>query len=506
MICLTTTASTVEETLLQVKENKEYIDMVELRLDMLNENELEDAFRVPQLVKLPVLATFRRKIDGGKSTLSNKLRIAKLRKVVLQGEFTYVDLESDLKKSDFKVKLNNEGEKVDFEDELRQRGIQIIRSLHDFEKVPVGLYSLVEKLAKKGDIPKVAVTPNTIVDVLTLFRMEDELKSVEKKIIVGMGDYGVCTRILYKKLGSMLTYCAPKGPTAAPGQLTPKDMKVLYRADKVNDNTAIYGIIGNPVFHTDSPKIHNPGFDGINYNAIYVPFLVDKIRSFFRLAELIRIHGFSVTAPYKREVLPYLGKITREVMQIGACNTVTRIQGMWKGTNTDYYGFLSPVIEKIKTGSVKKALVIGAGGAASSVVWALVNYGVKVTVINRTVEKAQQLASKTMSSFDSLNHIDKYSGKVDLVVQTTVVGMAPDLTSDPAPDFYFTGKEIVYDLIYSPDHTAFLQRALESGCEVVNGKRMLWEQGLLQFEAFTGYHYPRELVNSFEEILVNNND
>lgn len=494
MICLTTSEPTLTGALKQVERNKEYIDMVELRLDLLEPGELSSAQIFPRLCDLPTIATFRRVVDGGKSKLNDRTRIAKLRDVVLKGDFSYVDIEDDIKKSDLKVK-DDEDVRHDFESELRQKGVKIIRSYHDFEKVPSDLFSRVTKLAKKGDIPKVAVTPNTIVDVVTIFRMQQELKDIKEKIIIGMGDFGVCTRILYKKIGSFLTFSSED--ETAPGQLTPKILKLLYKADQVNDRTNIYGIIGNPVLHTASPKIHNPGFSSIHYNAIYVPFLVDKVRAFFKLAELIHIYGFSVTVPHKRDVLPYLGKITREVKQIGACNTVTRIQGMWKGTNTDYYGFLSPIENEIAGDQIKSALVIGAGGAARAVVWALRNHHVKVTIVNRTLEKAKHLASETMSSYDKLENIKNYSGKVDLVVQTTVVGMAPKENEDPAPELDFLGNEFVYDLIYKPDYTFFLKRAQKAGCKVFNGKRMLLDQGKLQFESFTGYHYPHWIRPEF---------
>lgn len=488
MICLTTSEQTLASALKQVERNKDYIDIVELRLDLLDERELTDAHTFPRLCGFPTIATFRRVSDGGSSKLNDKTRISILRSIVLKGEFSYVDIEEDVKKSDLKVKEEHKEVRNDFEAELRGLGIKIIRSYHDFEKVPTELFSKVTKLAKKGDIPKIAVTPNNIVDVVTIFRVQQELKDIKQKIIVAMGPYGVCTRILYKKLGSMLTFASET--EEAPGQLTPETLKILYRADKVNSKTNIYGIIGNPVLHTASPMIHNPGFDSIHYNAIYVPFLVDKVRTFFKLAELIQIHGFSVTVPHKRDVLPYLGKITREVKQIGACNTVTRIQGMWKGINTDYYGFLAPIEEEIAKDQIKSALVIGAGGAARSVVWALRNHHVKVTIVNRTKEKAIHLASETMSNYDLIENVSKYSGKVDLVVQTTVVGMADSIGINPVPSLDFNGSEYVYDLIYKPENTAFLLKAKDAGCKIYNGKRMLIEQGKLQFEAFTGYHYP----------------
>ncbi len=486
MICLTTTENTLTSTLKQVERNKEYIDIVELRLDMLDEAELASAQIFPRLCPFPTIATFRRVSDGGKSTLSDKNRMIKLREIVLQGDFSYVDIEEDVKKSDLKIKVDDDLPRADFEAELRDKDIKIIRSFHDLEKLPSNLFSLVTKLAKKGDIPKVAVTPNTIVDVVTLFRMNEELKDIKNKIIVGMGDYGVCTRILYKRLGSMLTFSSET--QAASGQLTAKTLKTLYRADQLNNRTNIYGIIGNPVMHTSSPLIHNPGFEAIHYNAVYVPFLVDKVRAFFKLAELIKIHGFSVTIPHKRDVLPYLGKITREVKQIGACNTVTRIQGMWKGTNTDYYGFLSPIETAISNGEIKSALIVGAGGAARAVAWALRNHQVKVTIANRTLNKAKFLASETMSNFIELDKVKTLENSVDLIVQTTSVGMKAD--EDVLEDFEFKKSMYVYDLVYKPKFTKLLLRAEESGCKIIHGSTMLIEQGKLQFESFTGYHYP----------------
>jgi 3-dehydroquinate dehydratase/shikimate dehydrogenase len=363
--------------------------------------------------------------------------------------------------------------------------------LHDFEGVPADLFGRISKMAARGDIPKVAVTPQSMLDVITIFRIHDELREIKEKIIIGMGPWGVCTRILYKRCGSMLSFCSDN--EAAPGQLSAQKMKELYRADAVTDQTHVYGVIGNPVLQTKSPEIHNPGFHAIHYNAIYVPFQVDSVRAFFKLAELLPIYGFSVTIPHKRNVLPYLGRITREVKQIGSCNTVVHIQNMWKGINTDYYGFLEPIMTWISDGSIKSALVIGAGGASRAVVWALRNHDVKVTIVNRTVEHAQALAMETMSAFDSVDHLGAYSGTVDLVVQTTSVGMEPHSQDDAAKGYLFSGKEIAFDLVYKPRETVFLRRAKEAGCRTVSGALMLFEQGKLQFEAFTGYHYPGNL-------------
>jgi 3-dehydroquinate dehydratase/shikimate dehydrogenase len=476
MICLVLTGTTIEENIHLVDQNREYIDLVELRLDLLTDEEKGKALQFPDLVDLPVILTCRRESDGGNYQGTEKKRLALLEHA-LDGNYSYIDIEEDIKRSIIFQKAQN-------------KNVQIIRSFHDFESIPSDLYHRISRLAAKGQIPKVAVYPNSILDVIQLFRIEKELAHIKKKIIVGMGPYGVPTRILYKRLGSYLTFTSDN--EIAPGQISAKTMKEVYRADLVDEKTHIYGIIGNPVLHTKSPYIQNPGFDEIKFNAIYVPFLVDSVRSFFVLAEMLPIYGFSVTVPHKQAVLPYLGKITREVKQIGACNTVVRAKNLWMGINTDYYGFISPLIHEIEGKSIQSALVVGSGGAARSVVWALRNFGCKVTVVNRNVQKAKTLASETMSAFDSLENAYKYEN-VDLIVQTTPVGMENTKDEDPIPSFHFTKTHYVYELIYAPHYTPLLKRAQQSGSKLFFGSDMLINQGKLQFENFTGYHYPKRL-------------
>lgn len=476
MICLVLTGKTIEENLEQFRRNRPYVSILELRVDLLDSENKAKAVGFPQLVDLPVILTCRRKADGGTYGETERHRFTLLEDLA-KGSFSYIDLEDDVKRPLF-------------EQELTDRGVKIIRSLHDFKGIPSDIYHRVARIASKGEIPKMAVTPNSVLDLITLFRMEQELENVKEKIIVGMGDFGVSSRILYRRIGSMLTFCADN--PIAPGQISAKLMKELYRADTIDKRTRIFGVIGNPVLHSFSPQIQNPGFKGINFNAVYVPFLVDSVRSFFILAETLQINGFSVTVPHKQAVLPYLGKITREVKQIGSCNTVVRAKNLWMGTNTDYYGFIEPLITDIDSGVLQTALVIGAGGAARSVVWALRNHGVKVTIVNRDIERARKLADETMSAYDALEHADRYEG-MDLVVQTTSVGMVPDTEGDPIPGYHFNGKEIAYDLVYKPHLTRFLTRAQASGCKLQFGIDMLLRQGKLQFESFTGYHYPKRV-------------
>ena len=478
MICLTLSGPTILDNLQALADNKDSVDICELRLDLLSPSEVAKAADFPSMVDIPVILTLRRVSDGGKCTLQEKARRSLLIDTMKNGGFSYVDIEDDVKKSDV-------------EEAAHSLGMKVIRSYHDFEGVPADIFSRVHSLASRGDVAKIAVTPHSTADIMTLFRINEELKDVPK-IIIGMGEWGVATRILYKKMGSILTF-GSNGKAVAPGMVSARELKLLYRADQLNDNTGIYGIVGNPVMHSLSPQIHNPGFHKIHYNAVYVPFLSESIRSFLTLAEMLRMRGFSVTVPFKVDVVKYLGNITREVKQIGSCNTVVRVPNMWKGTNTDYYGFIHPIEKEIDDGRIKSALVIGAGGAAKAIVWALKMRNVKVMIVNRTKSKADELARLYGVGSDSLDNISQYEGKVDLVVQATNMGLHPYEDVNPAEKFHFSGKEIAYDIVYKPKYTKFLLAAEKAGCSLKFGWDMLMEQGKLQFESFTGYHYPKDI-------------
>ncbi len=476
MLCLTMTGRTLEENL-KLKENlSPLVDLFELRIDLLESIDIPQIAEFSRSVEKPLILTCRRERDGGAYKRTDRTRASQLAQLLESGRFSYVDLEEDFRRSEL-------------EQRAQQRGIEIIRSFHDTASVPSDLFTRMDRIARRGEIPKAAVTADSISNVLTIFSARQQLKELSRYIILSMGDWGVPTRILYKLTGSFLTYVSPEGMPAASGHLDAQAMKHLFRADQVDDRTKIYGIIGNPVMHSASPKIHNPAYMKLGMNAVYVPFLVDDVRTFFSLADLLGISGFSVTVPHKQHVLPYLGKITREVKQIGSCNTVVWEREYWKGVNTDYYGFLKPIYEDLEGERIKKAVVLGSGGSARSVVWALRNHQCSVTILNRTVEKAARLARETGASWGGLDELEKIR-EADLIVQTTSVGMIPNDGQDPIEAYQFRGDEVLYELIYAPEKTKLMKRAEAAGCRLISGKEMLRAQGILQFETFTGLTFP----------------
>ena len=314
-----------------------------------------------------------------------------------------------------------------------------------------------------------------------------------------MGAYGVPTRLLAAKLGCWLTFTSAAGRAAAPGHLDPHAMQRRYRFRTVGAETPVYGLIGNPVAHSRSPQIHNRGLTSAAVAGVYVPFLVDDVERFLDLAPSLGVRGLSVTIPHKEAVMALLHRADRSVSGAGACNTLVRERDGWAGYNTDAAGFMEPLSEQLAAGRIRRATVIGAGGAARAIVWALREAGVDVLIANRTLQRAHTLATEMSAQAVGLTAPDlaqRVAACSDLIVQSTSVGMerhgaaAPDEADDPVAHIPLAGHEIVYDIVYAPPETPLLKRARAAGCEIVFGRQMLLGQAYAQFHLFTGVHYP----------------
>ena len=266
-----------------------------------------------------------------------------------------------------------------------------------------------------------------------------------------------------------------------------------------------YGIIGFPLAQTLSPEIHNRAFKTINFPARYSKIEINPEDFDLKIKKLRtdKWDGFNVTVPYKTKIIKYLDEIDPIAEQIGAVNTVQQISdGRWKGYNTDYSGFLQPIL-KFKS-EIKNCLVIGSGGAAKAVVFGLLNeFQVKnMVILNRTLSKAEQLV-KGISSIkkNSIKVCDFETiipSKYDLIVNTTIIGMGTheqELILDPAE---FSHKQtILYDLIYKTGQTPFLKAGTDMDLLTFNGWPMLVYQANDAFKIWTGENFSDELLSSF---------
>jgi shikimate dehydrogenase len=270
----------------------------------------------------------------------------------------------------------------------------------------------------------------------------------------------------------------------------------------INGQTKLVGLIGYPVEHSLSPAMHNSAFAALNLNWCYVPSPVPPER----LGEAIvglRALGFvgaNVTVPHKQAVMCFLDEVTPETQAIGAVNTIVVREGRSIGYNTDWQGFLTALSEGGFDPQGKRAVVLGAGGAARAVVYALAHDGVQVTVLNRTPSRAQALIRNFSSLFPStflfalpltLQTLEEQTANAHLLVNTTSVGMWPEVGRSPWPEaLSFPSHLTVFDLVYNPGETRFLWQARAAGAKSIGGLGMLVHQGAAAFELWTGEKAP----------------
>ncbi|HEU4432772.1 MAG TPA: shikimate dehydrogenase, partial [Pyrinomonadaceae bacterium] len=196
------------------------------------------------------------------------------------------------------------------------------------------------------------------------------------------------------------------------------------------------------------------------------------------------LRGLSVTAPHKSAVLELLDWIEPTAKEIGAVNTIVVDDDKLRGFNTDAAGFIEPLLKVIDSLSGSRVAVIGAGGAARAAVWALLKQQAAVTLFARDVDKARTLGQAFDVSYESLSSASFTN--YDLVINATPLGSGELVDQLPATAKQLDGARCVYDLVYNPIETRFLQEACKAGCKTVRGLEMLVAQAKNQFELWTG--------------------
>lgn len=239
--------------------------------------------------------------------------------------------------------------------------------------------------------------------------------------------------------------------------------------------------------------MHNSQIKSLGLDAIYIPLLIDPkdLKDGILGMRALNIKGFNVTIPHKEAIMPLLDEIEPSAKAIGAVNTVIRDGNRLIGTNTDCSGFTSSLKEKNIVINHKKILVLGAGGAARAIVYGLCEENAQmICVANRSISRAKALI-EDFSQFGmleacTLENAMKETEKYDMIVNTTSVGMYPNVSDNPLPNVKFKSDAVVVDIIYNPSMTALLQWAQKSGCQVINGLGMFVHQGAIAFSRWTG--------------------
>lgn len=275
----------------------------------------------------------------------------------------------------------------------------------------------------------------------------------------------------------------------------------------ISGKTKVYTILGNPVAHCLSPALHNASFKALKMDSVFIasPVKSGNLEAAVKGLRSLGFQGGTVTAPYKELIIPYLDNITEEGRLIGAINTLYWNKGELWGTNTDGAGFVKALQQNLKPNTLqsKSILIVGAGGAARAITVSLASAGVKnLNIVN--IDKNQALSiSKPLQTLGCKAHVFDWEkndiktalSQSELVINTTSLGMEPNIYDMPPLDVNdFRSWHFFIDVIYQPKETLLLRKAKECGCKTMNGLNMLFEQGILAFNIWTGTQAPVDIM------------
>ena len=482
-ICVSVFADTAERLCEQIHRAEPLADIIELRLDHLKPGEIDNFLSLIPRITKRYLFTFRPRSQGGPRDLSLSERKA-----------LWANLHAKLEGIDYIV-----DHEADLELPAGFDSGRAIVSAHDFGPAAKDARRVFSELShSRAGIIKIAQQAEEITDAVAVWSLlESSASSSNKLIPIAMGEAGKWTRILGLAHGAFLTYASiDAGSETAPGQLSAEDLRDLYRVKELDVGTAVYGIIAGDTSYSMSPYMHNPAFHARGINAVFVPLQIADLDAFLRrmvnrgTREVeLNFKGFSVTNPHKQSIIRHLDEVDPDAAAIGAVNTVKILNGKLCGYNTDAEGFIKPLIERFGDLEDSRSAVIGTGGAARACVYMLKKHGSEVTVLGRDVLKAESLATNLGTLARPLP-ASTFSG-FDIVVNATPAGTRGPLANETvAVAEQLTGTKVVYDLTYNPAETRLAVEAAKADAIFIGGLEMLINQGVRQFEIWTGRDAP----------------
>jgi 3-dehydroquinate dehydratase/shikimate dehydrogenase len=479
-------------------------EMLELRTDYVvsfDNDKLEELISAGKKTDLPIIVTSRDASQGGQNNLPALLRKQILIEAVKCGadlidcefaNFIREDFGEDIKKA---LKENTK--------------TKLILSEHNFKEPFEDLAEIYEEMYSvyPSAIAKIAYKANHINDCFAAFDIMHEYG--KNAIAICMGEAGIISRIVAKKLGGFLTFASiEEKQGTAPGQVSIEKMKNLYRFDTINKDTKFFGVIADPVGHSISPAVHNACFAAKNINAVYLPLLVssgklefDAFLNNITSRPWLGFKGFSVTIPHKVNALEYAQEKGEQIdpvaVRIGAVNTlIVGINERINGCNTDYAGAMDALTGAMgisrKQLKGKTIACLGAGGVARAIVAGLADVGAKITIYNRTVEKAQGLAHEFECHFAGIDEIQNLNA--DIIINCTSIGMYPKVNDSPLPAECLKSSQTVFDTVYNPFETQLLRDAKKAGAKIVNGAEMFICQAEEQFKMFAQTDCPMDVI------------
>jgi 3-dehydroquinate dehydratase / shikimate dehydrogenase len=490
-------------------------DLVEYRIDESFSGSGEEAEigRVVRLVAespLPCIVTCRPTAEGGHYDGPDDARIAlfeRLGTAFGKGErpprFIDVELSTLVRSANIRQKIKLA---VEHPEQVRDLSTSLILSLHDFQGRPSDLSRRLLALQAEpaAKVLKIAYRARSLRDNLDLFEL---LQHRDRPMIaLGMGEFGLMSRVLAPKFGGFLTFASLRPETAtAPGQPTIAELLSLYRFRSIGARTAVYGVVGWPVGHSLSPRVHNAGFGATGHDGVYLPLPTPAGYESLKATLLELLHfpglhlgGLSITLPHKENLVRLARElgwgIDETAQEMGAANTLVADDDGVRIFNTDVVGLMAALGgEQALAG--RQVVIVGAGGVGRAAAYGAASAGAEVSIINRTHARAEAMASELtrLNLKGSLRATEVAMG--DVLINCTPAGMR----GGPAPDQvpvsldHMPPHAVVMDTVYTPEHTPLLAAAAERGLSAISGVSMFVEQAAAQFSAWTGRKAPRDL-------------
>ncbi len=270
----------------------------------------------------------------------------------------------------------------------------------------------------------------------------------------------------------------------------------MLKKPYITARTNVLCVIGHPIEHSMSPIMHNAALKDLSLDYVYVAFNIppNDLKKAVLGFKMFSIKGINVTIPHKENIIPYLDEIDPLAEKIGAVNTIKNEGKYLIGKNTDASGAKKALLDAGCEITGKKALILGAGGAAKAVSFAISEDLDAVYIANRTEKRAIKLAKdltnkttiKAVGKNMSINTLKNLVNDVDILINTTPLGMYPDIEESPISEEILHNNLFVFDIVYNPLETRLLKEASKIGCKTLGGLDMFVNQGALAFEWWTG--------------------
>jgi shikimate dehydrogenase/3-dehydroquinate dehydratase type I len=509
MICIPITDKTHKDALQTIERSAHAADAVELRMDLIPDGDLPGliaaARRASKRVK--IIVTCRRPeeallpepadLPSRREGVSEVTKINLLKQAVELGA-DFVDIELACGDKAIRQLLSF----------IRRQksATQMIVSWHDISKTPSlkELKSIFEACVKVGaDIVKIVPYARKMEDNLKVLSLIDHAIAHDQKIIaMCMGELGQISRMMAPIWGSYLGFAVLRGgKKSAPGQLTVrtmKDFQYLLRRNRrsvqpwlLPPGASNFVLLGHPVRHSLSPLMHNKALEAMQIDGHYSAFCVNDLAAAIEGLRGMNIRGASVTIPFKTTVMEYLDEIDEDAAALGAVNTIVNDRGRLAGYNTDWLGLVRALEDRMDIAG-KTIVIIGAGGTARAAVYGIKKQGGNPIIVNRTLDKARTLETIFDCPFYPLSSIGKI--RAHALINTTSVGMYPQIHQSPVPAPVLVNYELVMDVIYNPWMTRLLRDAEARGVKTIPGLEMFVRQGAGQLKLWTGKEAPLALM------------